>query len=77
MRTLDQIEAIVARLPAGWRRFCEPPFGGACACMGCVNRAPREADRLTREEWDAYVAAHGREEICLHCGGAGKIMRLT
>lgn len=42
MKTNDQIDAIMAAIPASWRtRWCGGEYG-ACSCLGCVqigNRA--------------------------------------
>lgn len=70
MKTLEEIRRIVERYPIKWRRWCDGPEQGGCACMGCVRNPPpgdypgldtecrpfRNPDeRLTREEMALYL----------------------
>lgn len=85
MKTIEQVDAIMAAIPADWRqRWC---MSGLCACLGCVQTGNKrviaekiqgspyrgdpeyiseaalmahaevyESNKLTRAEWDAWVA---------------------
>lgn len=72
MKTLEEITRIVEKYPASWRRWCDAPESGGCACMGCVRNPapamlpgvgdtegwpfPNPNERLTREEMMLYLA---------------------
>jgi len=57
--------------PASWRRWCDSPENGGCACTGCVRWPapstvrgdpegqpfPNPDDMLTRDEVEVYLAA--------------------
>ncbi len=72
MREPTEIAAIIERYPHKWRRWCDGPELGGCACMGCVRVPapctvhgdpegqpfPNPNDRLTEEEVDAYQQNH-------------------
>ncbi len=72
MRPMEEIRRLIEVYPPSWRRWCNGPEMGGCACSGCarwpapstVNRDPEGAafpnpsDKLTREEVLAYVADH-------------------
>jgi hypothetical protein len=64
MNTLQEILRIVERYPPDWRRWCDGPENGGCACSGCVRTPPPIADpghpflnpedRLTRADMQLY-----------------------
>jgi hypothetical protein len=69
MRAKDEVRRLIEVYPVGWRRWCDAPEWGGCACMGCVRQpAPstvhgdpegqpfqNPSDRLTKEEVEAYL----------------------
>jgi hypothetical protein len=68
MRSRDEIARLIEVYPPNWRRWCDWPEKGGCACMGCLRQPapstvrgdpegkpfPNPADRLTREEVAFY-----------------------
>ena len=69
-RDIHEITRLIEVYPLRWRRWCDAPENGGCACMGCVRVPapttvrgdpegqpfPNPADRLTREEVMLYLA---------------------
>ncbi len=69
-RSLDEIKRLIEVYPPKDRRWCEGPFRGGCACLGCVHHPapstvqgdpeyrafPNPADRLSKEEVEIYLA---------------------
>ena len=71
MRTLKEITRLIEVYPPKWRRYCDCPENGGCACLGCVRvPAPStvrgdpewyfhefqsDPDRLTKEEVERYA----------------------
>jgi hypothetical protein len=69
IRSLEEISRLIEIYPPTWRRWCDGPECGGCACIGCVrvpapstvNRDPEycdfpnPADRLTKEEVEFYT----------------------
>lgn len=63
-RSLDEIGRLIEVYPPTWRRWCDAPENGGCACMGCVRVPapstvvsdpercpfPNQGDRLTKAE---------------------------
>lgn len=70
-RDLTEIMRLIENYPPSWRRWCDGPWSGGCACMGCVHwpapstvrgdpegqAFPNPGDRLTREEVEIYLAS--------------------
>jgi hypothetical protein len=68
MRELSEVRRLIEVYPPEWRRWCDAPERGGCACMGCVRQPapstvrgdpegqpfPNPTDRLTREEVMRY-----------------------
>jgi len=64
MRDVKEIRRLMQVYPVKWRRWCDAPEHGGCACLGCVRQPapstvhgdpegqpfPNPSDRLTREE---------------------------
>jgi hypothetical protein len=71
MRDLSEIRRLIEVYPVQWRRWCDAPEQGGCACMGCVRwpapstvrgdpegkAFPNPEDRLTRDEVAAYESS--------------------
>ena len=71
MRTLDEITRLIEVYPSYWRRWCDGPENGGCACLGCVRQPapttvrgdpegkpfPNPPDRLTKQEVELYRAS--------------------
>jgi hypothetical protein len=71
MRSLDEVTRLIEVYPSSWRRWCDAPERGGCACLGCVRVPapstvrgdpegkpfPNPTDRLTRDEVELYHAA--------------------
>lgn len=69
VRPLGTIRRLIEKYPPNFRRWCDNPENGGCACMGClrwpspftVSRDPEGAafpnpeDQLSREEVDLYL----------------------
>ncbi len=68
-RDIAEVRRIIERYPPKFRRWCDGPWQGGCACMGCVLWPPpcdypgrdtegrafrKPEDRLTREEVKLY-----------------------
>ena len=67
-RPIAEITRLIEVYPVGWRRWCDGPERGGCACLGCVRvpapstvrgdpeycAFPNPADRLTRDEVERY-----------------------
>ena len=56
MRTIDEINRIIQKIPKEWRnRWCS---AGECGCMGCVNGSGHayltKDEYLTKEEHDLW-----------------------
>lgn len=76
MRTLEEIKRLIEVYPPSFRRWCDNPERGGCACTGCVRwpapstvsgdpegkRFPNPADRLTKAEVDLYLASPNRSK---------------
>lgn len=76
MRDLSEIKRLIEVYPPRFRRWCDSPERGGCACMGCVRwpapstvsgdpegkSFPNPADRLTKEEVELYRASLERGE---------------
>lgn len=68
-RSLEEIARLIEVYPPSWRRWCDGPENGGCACLGCVRVPapstvpgdpeyypfPNPTDRLTREEVALYL----------------------
>lgn len=68
-RFLEEIRRLIEAYPLEWRRWCDGPEQGGCACMGCVRQPapatvrgdpercawPNERDALIREEVVLYL----------------------
>lgn len=66
MRSEEEIDRIMRTkgLYDSWKyRWCD---GGACACMGCVNRTG--VVDITRTEWDNWIERHPLDRSKLHNG---------
>jgi hypothetical protein len=71
MKDLNTITRLITIYPRDWRRWCNGPERGGCACMGCVRVPapstvrgdpeyqpfPNPEDRLTEEEVGVYLAS--------------------
>jgi hypothetical protein len=69
MRDIDEITKLIEVYPTRFRRWCDGPERGGCGCTGCVRWPapatvqgdpegkpfPKPADRLTKEEVEAYT----------------------
>lgn len=67
-RALPEIKRLIEVYPPDWRRWCDGPWQGGCACVGCVlhpapstvrgdpeGRAfPNPEDRLSKAEVEIY-----------------------
>lgn len=70
-RPLEEIIRLIEIYPPDWRRWCDGPERGGCACLGCVRQPapatvrgdpeyrewPNEADALNKDEVRIYTAA--------------------
>lgn len=78
MRDIKEIKRLIEVYPPRWRRWCNGPERGGCACMGCVRVPapstvrgdpegkpfPRPSDRLSEADVEAYLAL---EVLCHLC----------
>jgi hypothetical protein len=73
-RSLDEITRLIEAYPPSFRRWCDGPENGGCACLGCVRWPspftvrgdpegqpfPNPSDRLTKAEVALYKdQSHG------------------
>ena len=70
MRPIEEIKRLIEMYPPRFRRWCDTPENGGCACMGCVRWPapstvrgdpegkpfPNPEDALTKEEVEAWAA---------------------
>lgn len=70
-RSLDVVTKVIEVYPPSWRKWCEGPFRGGCACMGCIHWPapstvqgdpegqpfPNSEDRLSKEEVEMYLTS--------------------
>lgn len=68
MRSLDEITRLIEVYPPRWRRWCDAPENGGCACLGCVRVPapstvrgdpeyqpfPNPSDALSMDEVELY-----------------------
>ena len=58
MRTIDEIDEIMKKLPVEWRRWCG--HGGVCACIGAANCSAKyiykeeNIEPITEEEFQRW-----------------------
>jgi hypothetical protein len=76
-RSLEEITRLIEVYPPSWRRWCDGPFQGGCACRGCVHwpapstvrgdpegkAFPNPADRLSRAEVEIYVQLRASKQL--------------
>jgi len=69
-RSLAVITRLIEVYPPEWRRWCDGPERGGCACMGCVRwpapttvsrdpegaAFPNPSDQLSKQEVELYRA---------------------
>ena len=71
-RSIGEITVLIEQYPESWRRWCNAPANGGCACLGCVRQPapntvrgdpeyaawPNSEDALIEKEVEMYLMSY-------------------
>jgi hypothetical protein len=71
-RSLDEITRLIEMYPTNWRRWCNGPETGGCACMGCVRQPAPSTVRgdPERQPWPNERDALNEREVAIYHASA-------
>ena len=72
-RSLEEVALLIEIYPLEWRRWCDGPERGGCACMGCVRQPAPSTVRGDPEyrEWSDERNALIKEEVEMYLATVG------